>query len=378
SEVGLHVVIYGERGVGKTSIANVISPVLDLFDGADPSNPRTRRIVIRTNANGEDDFSSLWRRALDEVQFNLERKTIGFEPDSQVDRQSIRGAMGLGDQLSIDEVRRVLAQLKGSVFVFDEFDRMPRAAIKPFTDLIKALSDYSIDCTIILVGVSETIDDLLADHESISRAIVQVHMPRMEPKELREILEKAQQALGVQFDDLSSKRIVQLSQGLPHYTHLLGQNSVRAACDKEALQIKADHVTTACVQAVRFATQGVMSKYSNAVHSSHPGALYESVLTACALAAFCSKDEQGFFQAAEVVGPLGAILNREVKIATFNRHLADLCNDEHRARVLERRGEPRSYRYRFRDPLMTPYVLIKAVSGGTMTESQFEAIVENA
>ena len=32
-QTGLHVVIYGERGVGKTSLANVISPTIWVMDG---------------------------------------------------------------------------------------------------------------------------------------------------------------------------------------------------------------------------------------------------------------------------------------------------------------------------------------------------------
>jgi replication-associated recombination protein RarA len=32
SQSGLHVVIYGERGVGKTSLSNVIKPIIQAFD----------------------------------------------------------------------------------------------------------------------------------------------------------------------------------------------------------------------------------------------------------------------------------------------------------------------------------------------------------
>lgn len=61
--------------------------------------------------------------------------------------------------------------------------------------MIKALSDLAVDCTIILVGVSETVDKLIEDHASIGRAISQVKGERMKASELKKILETAEKAL---------------------------------------------------------------------------------------------------------------------------------------------------------------------------------------
>jgi hypothetical protein len=66
-----------------------------------------------------------------------------------------------------------------------------------FTDLIKGPSDFACDCNVILVGVSDTVDRLIGDHASISRALVQILVPWMEEKELREILSKAEETLEI-------------------------------------------------------------------------------------------------------------------------------------------------------------------------------------
>ena len=53
-EPGRHAIIFGERGVGKTSIANVFHRSL---------NTETRHLhVIRINADAADTFDSLWRK----------------------------------------------------------------------------------------------------------------------------------------------------------------------------------------------------------------------------------------------------------------------------------------------------------------------------
>ncbi len=124
-----------------------------------------------------------------------------------------------------------------AVCIFDEFDRMPRSEARIFSDLIKSLSDNAVSSTVVLVGVAETVTDLVEEHASIERALVQVQMPRMENAELQEILEKAAEQLEVTFSDKATRAIVGLSQGLPHYTHLLGRESVRKAARQGHLSV---------------------------------------------------------------------------------------------------------------------------------------------
>mgnify|MGYP003880377757 CR=1 FL=1 len=157
SQIGLHVVIFGERGVGKSSLANIIRPVLDVLD------QQTPHIVVRVNAHQSDTFASVWVKALDEVQWVEDKPQVGFNRTPGKVPVRLRSAMGLSDDLTIDDIRRTLAQLPDSVFVIDEFDRLPRRHAAQFTDLIKTLSDSAVPSTLILVGVAETVEGLIKD-----------------------------------------------------------------------------------------------------------------------------------------------------------------------------------------------------------------------
>jgi len=286
---------------------------------------------------------------------------------NQTKRVSTRQYFGLDGTLSIDDVRRVLAQMPGSVFIVDEFDRAKGEISKDFTDLIKTLSDLVIDCTVILVGVSETVGNLVADHASISRAIVQIRLERMKPKELLVILQNAEKALGVRFAEDAANLIVHVSQGLPHYTHLIGLHAVRSITDKLSLsEVRRDDVFDALKRAVKLAEQTVTEQYSTATHSAHRDALYRQVLLACALTAARCHDALGYFNPRSVVGPLEEILGKSVTIATFTNHLSEFCQDK-RGPVLERDGQPWGYRYRFRDPLLVPFVFMNAVEGSLLS-----------
>jgi Cdc6-like AAA superfamily ATPase len=366
AQVGLHAVIFGERGVGKTSLTHVIAPVLSVLDDRAVKGKAAPRIVIRVNANGTDTFSTLWVKALDEIYWNEDRPTIGLRPTPTLERRTLRGAFGISDDLSIDDVRRTLVHLPGSVFIFDEFDRLPRRHASAFTDLIKALSDAAIQTTVVLVGVAETVDGLIKDHASIGRALIQIPMPRMNEKELGEILTNAEKALSVSFDDAARTQIVRMSQGLPHFTHLIGLHAVRAAADRFHRQVTAPDAQNAFGDAVSQSDQTVASAYSSATHSAQPGAKYAQVLLAAAIAAFTDSDAFGYFQPSSLVDPMTAILGRPEEIAGFNQHLSQFMEAK-RGGVLERAGGPRAYRFRFSHPLLPPYVIMRSIRDGIVS-----------
>jgi Cdc6-like AAA superfamily ATPase len=351
---GLHAVLFGERGVGKTSFANVIQA----FSAA-----TSMFAACRVNCESADSFTSVWKKALREFTFVVESPGTGFAPEVQKHVKTLGDQFG-DQQIDAHALRRAFGNLPVRLLiVFDEFDRLKPAVSRAFTDAIKTLSDYATNATIALVGVADTVDLLIKDHASIARSLVQIPMPRMQANELSEIIRTGSKKLGVIFEPAASGEIVHLSQGLPHYTHLLARNSVRIAAQSRSVVVTEEHVRNAVTTAVNDAQQSIKSKYHDAIQSSHRSALFTEVLLACALA---KKNPLSYFQASDVVEPLEAIMRKRYQIAAFARHLNKFCDDE-RGRVLQRDGEVRRYRYRFTEPLLPPYIIMKGLSSGSIT-----------
>ena len=373
---GLHVVIYGERGVGKTSLANVVRPIIRAFDHkeGEPEIPEEQqRMVIKTNASSGDTFSTIWEKLFKDVVWKDDRPAIGIVPVKK-GRVSISEAFDLPEVLGVDDVRRVVSQMPGAVFIVDEFDRAALQVSPEFTDLMKVFSDFSVECTVILVGVAETVDTLIKDHASIHRSLVQVLLPRMKENELREILTNAEKSLSIKFSEGAASLIVHMSQGLPHYTHLLGLHSIRASANHLSGFIERTSVFEALKEAVKQAQQSVTEKHSKATHSAHKDALYKHVLLACALAAAKSNDVLGYFNPSAVIEPLENILGKDVENATFSNHLSEFSQKK-RDEVLERIGQPRAYRFRFADPLLVPFVFMDAVRTELVSTEQLSEML---
>lgn len=378
AQIGLHVALYGERGVGKSSLANVVPIILQVFDkDATPPRP-TPRISVRVNAHSTDTFSHVWRRLLDQITWEEDTPTIGFKPTPGKKRIPIREAYGLGDDLTIEVVRGVLSSMPGSVFVIDEFDRISQNHVTDFTDLIKDLADSGIDSTVVLVGVAETVDALIKDHASISRSLIQIHLRRMSTEELRAIVQNAEKSLQIAFESGARESIVMMSQGLPHWTHLIGLHAVRSAAERRSRLVTKQDVATAFKEAIKAADHSITQAYANAIRSAHKGALYQQVLLACAIAAAQDADGGGYFKPSSLVDPLTVILRRDsaVEIATFNKHLGEFC--ENKRAVLERTGLARGYRYRFCNPLMPSFVLIRGIAEKLIADEDLTAFMKDA
>jgi len=317
--------------------------------------------------------SNIWRD-LD----SREHPIIGINPQPISSQIPLKIAFGISDEPTIDEVRRAVSSLPRAVFIFDEFDRGSVKLRTQFTDLIKALSDYAVDCTIVVVGVSGTVDDLIRDHASIARAVVQIQLPRMNERELGEILEKGAAALGIQFRSGASNLIIRMSQGLPHYTHLIGLHATRSAVNRLSRVVEVQDVETSFSKAIAQSIQSTQATYLTAVHSAHKDALYEKVILACAVASASAKDDLGYFHSSDLIAPMSQILDRAaVPIAAFQRHIHEFC-EKSRAEILEKAGVPRAYKYRFRDPLLPSYVFMKAIAEGLINPNRFAELVSAA
>jgi len=84
NQPGLHAVIYGERGVGKTSLANVISPTIRVLDRSGKQESEvSERLIVKTVTTTGDSFSSIWGKLFGEVFDDRHRPTIGLRPNTR-------------------------------------------------------------------------------------------------------------------------------------------------------------------------------------------------------------------------------------------------------------------------------------------------------
>ena len=349
AQPGQHAVVYGERGVGKTSLAVVVA---ELLRGSG-------FLVARATCDSSDDFSTVWRKALSEISVSRSTQGVGFGSTSGETSTPGASLLGPGD-VTPHAVQRALGSIGTQTpiaVVFDEFDRLvaaPRKGRALFADTIKTLSDRVAAATLVIVGVADDVGELIREHGSVERALVQIRMPRMSREELAEIATRGVESARMSIAKTSVSRITALSQGLPHYTHLLTQLAAQSALGERRTDVAMRDVEAAVNRAIDRAQQSVTEAYYRA--TTGDGDVRRRVLLACALA---DEDDFGFFSPDDLDEPLGKVGAEAGE--SLEQDLLELAKSE---AVLQRRHEAGSDRYRFVNPLLQPYVVMRGLSEG--------------
>ncbi len=352
-EPGRHAVIYGARGVGKTSLANIAGQQLTAASGADET---VARFTVRIGCTRDDTYESLWRRLVDEISIvpvaGAETVVSAASPEGERYEMDIADAVLSGPEpMSPALIERVFRNAHRVLFVFDEYDAVTdpedRAA---FADTIKLLSDRGTGATLILVGVGDDIGELIDDHQSVQRCIEQIQMPLMSPDEVHSLIEQGAAALEMRFDPDATEMVVSFSRGFPSFAHSLGKQAAQRAIDDDRTHVKRDDVFAGALAAIESVPYSLGETYKQATDARHPDDRTEVTLVAVAMLGL------GRFRPTDIHTLLHE-WGTPVSLPTVVSHLRKLASPD-RGDIFVQHGDTRPS-YEFADPMMAPYVAVR-------------------
>jgi hypothetical protein len=233
---GKHIFIYGDRGVGKTSLAQTAAFIQQSADN--------RPILVTC---GGSSFLSTVRDAVrgalpvgdpvfqKKVEHKLKAGIGGFGYD--MTRSLTSGIVPPVE--SINDATQLLkfvgeCHSKEPVIIFDEFDQLADdAQRKACAEVIKQVSDQGIGVRFILCGIGTSLEDLIGVHLSTGRYLSPVPLERLTQDARWEIILAAAKAVGVTVANNFLLRIGQISDGFPSYVHLIGEQVLWSMFDDE-------------------------------------------------------------------------------------------------------------------------------------------------
>ncbi|TDH58029.1 ATP-binding protein [Dankookia rubra] len=275
-----HVVIFGERGRGKTSLANLV------VAQAQTASFNIARYVCSTTS----DFDTIMRGLFHDMSHWVSgRGRAGYGNDD--------GIAGLlpPRPLQPSDLPAVCGRLNGKVILLvDEFDRITdddtRTAV---ADTIKQLSDLSIPVLFMIIGVSDSPEALLGRHPSIQRCVTRVALPLLKPAEVEQLVERGAAQSRLNFSASARTCIAELARGVPYIAQLLALRAGQAALDNGRTTILGSDLLVAIETAAIEADPRILVLYNLATNAERDARAL-SVLRAAAAG---SQDELGRFQA---------------------------------------------------------------------------------
>jgi len=245
-----HVVIYADRGRGKTSLANLVAESL-----------RGRGVMVaRYACSAENDFDAIMRGLMRDLPRSLlaapaqrgEDRLAGCEAALPAGRLQPRDALGLTGRLTGWTL----------VLMVDEFDRIADEGTRTrLADTIKVLSDRAAPVLFVILGVSENLEELLGRHPSIQRNIVGVPLPLLSDQEIDALLDQGARDAGLRFAEPERTAIAALARGVPYVAQLLALHAGYMALERGAQEISDDDLEAAIALAVAEADPRVVRLY---------------------------------------------------------------------------------------------------------------------
>ncbi|MGV6838939.1 MAG: AAA family ATPase [Planktomarina sp.] len=278
---GRHIFIYGDRGVGKTSLGQTAAYEFH------PSSSKPIFVSCYETCTFENIIGSIVKYAKSKQHNpNLKAKVTINVPffSAEVEKQINSGRTPQVETINdaLELIRYVSTLYESTpVVVIDEFDRLSSNGEKTkFAELIKAISDQEINVKIIFCGIGESMNTLLGSHYSSGRAITPIKLDKLDPESLWKISEQATEGLDLEIDRETVMRIGLLSDGFPYFVHLVCEKMFWAVHeDSEYVKkISVKHFGAGIDKAVEHALTFLKEAYDKATKKYRDD--YEEVLWA--------------------------------------------------------------------------------------------------
>lgn len=244
-----HVVLYSERGRGKTSLANLVVEALRA-EGV---------FVARHICEAASTFDSIMHGLMRDLPPSLLAAGRG-EPGQGCLSVLPPGTVTARDVVTLPD----RLTCRSLVCVIDEFDRVEDKSTRTrLADTIKQLSDRDAPLHLLVVGVSDDLERILGQHPSIQRSVAGVHLPLFSDAQIAQIIATGARASGFSFPPASVARIAVLSRGMPHMAQLLGLRLTQAAATRGDRTVSEADFQQAVARMVEDAPLRVQSLYAS-------------------------------------------------------------------------------------------------------------------
>ncbi len=223
-----HVVIYGERGIGKTSIAHILTDIAR----------DSRYLVVYASCGAKARFDETFRGVLENIpqlySYNVSPKAEQAETGA-----SLADLLPKGD-FDAREVGDLCARITGTrvIIILDEYDRVTAPEFRQnVAELIKNLSDRAARVQIVLTGVASNLQELIGYIPSIRRNIVGLPVPKLTLDEVGSLIQIGEQEAGVTFGPQTVELIDKLCNGSPYIARLISHHGGIQALDAGRVNI---------------------------------------------------------------------------------------------------------------------------------------------
>lgn len=318
---GQHALVMGEPGIGRSSLLAMLPGCLD--------GPRRAALVA---IEPGDTLATLWSRTAGALQADATASSPG-------------------------DVAALLRRMGAAVPVVWGIDDLHRATPSLRADLaavLGALVSPPVPVTLVLAAAGHDPRRVWPEAGLLSTAMTTTTLGRLPAEECAELLEIVLANAGVDAEPAAAQELIQACAGRPGALADLGARAAEAARRQGVGRVAASHAEDALREAFEATDADVREEYEHATIRARRG-IFPEILWACARS---PREPDGSFSTQSVREALQRLLKREVRGLT---NQISVLAESTRGQVLEKVSGAPNPRYRFVDPRLEPYVLLRGL-----------------
>ena len=341
-----HVILLGEKGMGKTSLANVVVECAK----------EAGYLVARVVGSADLTFEHLIRSILEQFSDRIAQAPVGDILQRRLGAEDLTELLN-GGTPDVPAAIRIFEQLADNqaIVLIDDFERIEDTELKiKIAELMEVLSDQGAWLSFLIFGRASRATDILPKSFDSLPNITWVKLQSMRQEETDHIIRRGASAVGIRFNEDVVESLVRLSQGVPSATQWLCLLAVRRATQRYAAEVELPDLA-AIVHAAANKVDPKLSAHYDSLCTSNRKGWADDILY---LAVQTPTDSNGVFSTDEMSRISFDAIGRSVLELPLHSALSRLANDNCDA-VLQKVGTANGTCYRFANPTMRTIVMLK-------------------
>lgn len=240
-DLRLHTVLYGERGLGKTSLLLMLAQAAR----------EARYLVVYISCGTRSAFEEVVRSIAARIPLLYCNGVSPNSPEVEAGR-TLADLLPPGD-ISPQAASESLSSIIGTrvLVILDEFDQCQSKEFRlSVAELLKSLSDRSVCLQFLIAGVAANLTELIEHIPSIQRNIFAHQLQRMSSGELRDLIKNGEAITGLRVEQAAANGIIQVANGFPYFACLLICYAGLKALDARRSNVTLDDVFGAIRDAI--------------------------------------------------------------------------------------------------------------------------------
>ncbi len=247
-ERGLVPLVFGEYGVGKTSMARYLRR----------AEEAAGRLVHIESVAGKS-MADVLSQCLEKVGYTVQRKRVASSSSQSGDEQSGQAKAGIAWLEAVIGSKRTRSQTTGQtreeevvvtsptssrilevceanslVLLIDELHKASDSFSKELANFLKAYGNANCRAfKILLLGTASEATRLVTIDPGIDRLITEIHLRAMDETEARFVVEEGMKTLAISINDNEVRKLVDVCVGSPNILQYLCLECAEAAWDRK-------------------------------------------------------------------------------------------------------------------------------------------------